>query len=128
AAFGVYLLGFRVANAPSAPLGAVVLRWGLARLGPEGHEERSRTHRRAATGLFLLGVAALAATVAVALVLPELIGERWRGAAAIAAIIAIALPWRLVDGLIGALGFTVDEGPLLVRFEAARLVSTAVAL
>lgn len=128
AAFSAYLLGYRVANAPSAPLGAVVMRWGLARLGSEDADDRATTHRRATLALFLLGAAALVATLLMSALLPLLIGDRWRGAAAVAAVTAFALPWRIIDGLIGAVGFTANASALLVRFEAGRLALTAAAL
>lgn len=126
--FSSYTLGFRVASAPSAPLGAVALRWGLARFASEVPERLESTQRRATTAMAFLGAGGAAITLVVAAVLPTLIGDRWRSAALCAAILALALPWRMIDGLIGALGFTVGEEALLVRIEVARLAITGAGL
>jgi O-antigen/teichoic acid export membrane protein len=127
-AFANYVLGFRVASAPSAPLGAVVLRWGLARLGGEDPHDRERTNRRALLVLAVVGALGAVATMGIGFLLPHVIGEQWKGAAAVAVVLAWTLPWRFLEGMIEALGFTVDAGGLMVRFEAVRLVGTAITL
>jgi hypothetical protein len=126
--FSAYVLGFRVASAPAAPAGPVVLRWGLARLGGESPDERAVTNRRTVDLLVALGLAGGVVAVAIALVLPSLIGERWRDASAVAIVLALAMPWRFVEGMVGAVGFTHGAGPLLGRFETVRLVGTVAAL
>ena len=57
-----------------------------------------------------------------------MIGEQWKGAAAVAVVLAWTLPWRFLEGMIEALGFTVNASALMVRFEAIRLVGTAITL
>jgi PST family polysaccharide transporter len=127
-AFANYVLGFRVASAPSAPLGAVVLRWGLARLASEDDEHRESTNRRALLVLAAVGLLGAIVTIAIGLLLPRVIGEQWKGAAAVAVVLAWTLPWRFLEGMIEALGFTVNASALMVRFEAIRLVGTAITL
>jgi PST family polysaccharide transporter len=127
-AFANYVLGFRVASAPSAPLGAVVLRWGLARLASEDEQSRDATNRRALLVLSAVGVLGAIVTIAIGFLLPHVIGEQWKGAAAVAVVLAWTLPWRFLEGMIEALGFTINAGALMVRFEAVRLGGTALTL
>jgi hypothetical protein len=90
--------------------------------------DRAVTNRRTVDLLVAVGLAAGVVTVAVALLLPSIIGERWRDASAVAVVLALAMPWRFVEGMVGAVGFTHGAGPLLGRFETVRLVGTVVAL
>ncbi|MCB1256364.1 MAG: oligosaccharide flippase family protein [Microthrixaceae bacterium] len=127
-AFSSYVLGFRVANAPTAPLGSIVLRWGLTRFAAESAEERELTHRRAAVLLIAAGCLGMCLTLLLAIALPWAIGDRWRMAASVSIILALALPWRMIDGLIGAVGFSSNSDVLLNRFEIFRIALTLAGL
>ncbi len=122
--FGLYVFAFRLANAAFAPLGALTTRLGIAELS-QNRSDLDRQYNRGLRILLRAGVVMTGLTIAAAQLLPVVVGQRWKPAVVIIVVLAAALPWRFIDGLIGPVLYVSDNHAMSVRVEVARLIATS---
>ena len=116
----VYAVAFRLASGPSSVLAAPLTRSafvGFAGTSDARDRAIGRLHRLLAVG----GFGGIAAVAAVAIVLPAFLGDAWSSTAALAIVLAVALPWRLALGPTVALAITAGRADRVVAWELARL-------
>lgn len=120
----VYAVAFRLASGPSSVIAAPLTRSAFVGFaGPSDGRGRAvaRLHRMVAVG----GLAGVAAVAVGALALRFVLGEDWSATAALAVVLAVALPWRLVLGPTVALAITAGRADRVVAWELRRLVLVA---
>lgn len=122
-AFGLYVFAFRLANAAFAPIGALTTRLGIAELAND-RDDLSRQYERGLRVLLISGIGLATLTMGAAYMLPMIVGDRWQPAVAIIVVLAAALPWRFIDGLIGPLLYVSENHAMAFKVEIARLVVT----
>jgi hypothetical protein len=123
-----YLVGFRLAAAIPALLAVPVTQVAFLDLsGHTGDEAQPITDglvRRA----FRLGVLGGGAALVAAVVVPALLGSEWEGTGAVTALLALAVPWRMLLGVTVAMALTAGRPEAVVRWEAIRLVAVGIAV
>lgn len=128
AAFSQYVLAYRIGNAAFAPFGLLTNRLGLLGLVDGDDGDRPLRYQRYLRWLFGMGTAAAVATVAVAAAIPHLLGARWGQASGLTVVVAVTLPWRFLEGLVGPVAYSVGRHEAAVRLEVVRLVAVATAV
>ncbi len=126
--FSVYVIGFRLANAVPAQISYVTGRISLVDFGrARDQAERQATYDRYVARLFGVGVAGAAVTLAVAPLLPVVLGSSWRPVSGVIAVLALGVPWRMVLSVASAMVLAGGQTKRSLRWEGTRLVlSTAV--
>ena len=128
-AFAVYTLGFRVAVALPSVLAYAAGRTAVADLGAAPTAAaRGERYRAYVRPLFAAGVLGGLGAAATGLVLPAVLGPGWGGLTPTIAVLALAMPWRMVVGQAGALMVAVHSSARLARWEVARLAAFALLL
>jgi O-antigen/teichoic acid export membrane protein len=128
AAFAQYVLAYRLANAVYAPFGAVTTRLGISELSGGGPDDADAHYRRLLGLLLVIGSVAGVATVVGSALLPAVVGDQWQGAATLMVVLAVATPWRFLEGLIGPLAYTAGRHAESVKIELARLLFVTAAV
>lgn len=128
AAFAQYVLAYRLANSCYAPFGAVTTRLGITTLGDSTGTHGEGRYRALLASLATLGLLAGVATVVASMALDDVAGERWSSAGRLMAVLAIAMPWRFIEGLIAPVAYTAGRHGDAVKVEAVRLVVIALAV
>ena len=122
-AFSVYSIAYRLAVAVPATVAFVASRNSVAEMASvDDPLVRERRYGRYVTPLFVVGAAAALAVAVCAPVLAGLLGQQWTQVGPTAAVLAIALPWRMIVGQAGALAITGGNTRRLVRWEVERLL------
>jgi PST family polysaccharide transporter len=128
-AFALYVLAFRLTSLLPSQLAYVTGRLSAVDLAAgEGPAARAATYRRYVTLLFAAGVCATVATAGAAPVLPTVLGDEWRQAVAMTAMLAVAIPWRMTYGLVWTAAAVDRVTASFVLWDGARFVLAAVAL
>jgi O-antigen/teichoic acid export membrane protein len=121
-----YLIGFRLASAAPTLLATPITQVSFVELagrsGAAAQELVDAVVRRA----LRLGGAGLVLGFAAAAIVPPLLGESWEGTGVVTALLACAVPWRLLLGLTVAMALTAGKPSAVVRWEAMRLAATSV--
>lgn len=126
-AFSVYSIAYRLAVGVPATVAYVASRTAVAEMATvDGRTERELQYGRYLKPLFVLGAAAGLAVAVSAPMLASVLGQQWSQVAPAAAVLAIALPWRMIAGQAGALAITGGNTRRLVRWEIKRLLGFSV--
>ncbi|MEX1006544.1 MAG: oligosaccharide flippase family protein [Acidimicrobiia bacterium] len=127
-AFSVYSIAYRLAVGVPATVAYVASRTAVAELASvDDAAARELRYGRYVRPLFVLGAAAGLAVAVCAPVLANLLGQQWAQVGPTAAVLAIALPWRMIAGQAGALAITGGNTRRLVGWELERLLGFSVA-
>lgn len=119
--FAVYALAFRLSSALPSQLSYVAGRTASVDLATLP-ELRQQTYLRYIRPLFLAGLAASGITVALAPVVPQILGPGWGSLSWVLVVLAMATPWRMILGLAGTLLIVARRSSLLLGVELAHLV------
>jgi O-antigen/teichoic acid export membrane protein len=122
-----YAIAFRVASAIPALVATPITQTSFLDLAAAAPAERQAVHdgiRARVVGMGALG--ALAVLVA-APVLPVVLGDGWSDSAVLVAVLAVAVPFRLLLGMSVAQAIVVGRARSVVGWESARLVVVATA-
>jgi hypothetical protein len=122
-AFSVYSIAYRLAVGVPSMVAYVATRTSVAELASV-HDRAARELRygRYVRPLFVLGAATGLAVAVCAPLLAGFLGQQWAEVGPTAAVLAIALPWRMIAGQAGALAITGGNTRRLVRWEMGRLL------
>lgn len=125
-AFSVYSLGFRVAAVVTAQVSYAAHRLMVVDFGEaDDSPDHQRVYDRRMKQLFPVGLGACVLTIAIAPVLPLLLGDEWRPVTGVVVVLSIAVPWRTVLGVSGALAMGASRTRVLLAWEVVRLLVTA---
>lgn len=128
-AFSVYSVGFRVAAVVTAQVSYAAHRLMVVDFGQgDGSSDHQGVYDHRMRQLFPVGLAACALTIVIAPVLPLILGDEWTSVTGVVVVLSIAVPWRTVLGVSGALAMGADRTRVLLRWEVLRLVVIAAAL
>lgn len=123
-ALSLYSVSFRVGSAISAVLAAPLTRAAFIDLAAGGADRR-RVHDTLLRRVAVWGATGTCVTLATAQILPIVLGQGWRQAATLTAILSLALPWRLALGPVVALGVTSGRAGRVARLETGRFLMMA---
>lgn len=120
-----YVVSFRVASALPSLVAHPVTQSAFVELAAA--EDRDPIHRSIVRRALLAGGAGAVLVLAAAPVLPWVLGGEWEGTGAVMAVLAPAVPIRMLLGTTVALAITVGAARQVVVWEAGRLVAVAAA-
>lgn len=120
-----YAIAFRVASAIPALVATPITQTAFLDLAAAGPEARQGVHDGIRRRVLRMGLLGAAAVLVAAPVLPPVLGEGWSEAAPLVAILAVAVPFRLLLGMSVAQAIVVGRARSVVGWEAGRLVAVA---
>ncbi len=128
AALSVYVLAFRFASAVPALVGNPVTQMALVDLSRASDvESRDRVCRLVVHRALLLGAFGVLVVAVVASLLALVLGGEWSEVAPVMAVLALAVPARLLLGVTVALAITSGRATRVIRWEVLRVVALACA-
>lgn len=120
-----YAIAFRVASALPALVANPITQTAFLDLAAVGPGARQPVHDSIRRRVVRLGGVGGLAVLAASPVLPALLGEEWAGVGALVAVLALAVPFRLLLGMSVAQAITVGRARSVVGWETVRLVVVA---
>jgi O-antigen/teichoic acid export membrane protein len=127
--FSLYTLGYRVAAIAPSQVSYTAQRVMLVDFSRESTEAgRDGIYQTRMRQMLAVGGVATVGTIVVSPLLPALLGDSWRELPGVVAILALAVPARMVFGVGATLLTGAGRAGSLARFEAGRLVGTVLAV
>lgn len=120
--YAVYLLAFRFAAAPTTLLANVAVRVGLLDLAGGDDAAREECFHRSVGRLFAVGTACAIGIVALAPGLSVIAGDDYQGLSNVLLIVAIGIPWRMINGQSGSLAIVEGAALTLAKSSVLRLL------
>ena len=120
-----YVVAFRVASALPALVANPITQTAFVDLAGADDDTRQDLHRAIVGRVARLGLLGALAVGVAAPVLPWVLGEGWAGVGALVAVLAVAVPFRLLLGMSVAQAITVGRARSVVAWETGRLVVVA---
>lgn len=120
-----YAVAFRVASALPALVANPITQTAFLDLAAADASARQDVHDGIRRQVLRLGSVGGLAVLVAAPVLPLLLGEAWAGVGALVAVLAVAVPFRLLLGMSVAQAITVGRARAVVGWESVRLVVVA---
>lgn len=122
----LYVIAFRFASSVPAFLANPITQTAFLDFADAPPERRQPTYDRLVHRVGSVGVVGALVLVVAAPLLPLVLGSEWSQTAPLLALLAVAVPWRLLLGTTIALAITAGGARLVVVWESARLVGMAV--
>ena len=127
-ALSIYVIAFRLASVIPAFMATPITQRAFLELAATPAAQRAPVSRSLLRQIALLGVLGGAGLLLAAPVLPWVLGGDWDEVAPIMAVLAFAVPWRLLLGTTVAQALVAGAARELVLCEVGRLVVTATAV
>jgi O-antigen/teichoic acid export membrane protein len=121
----LYVIAFRFASSVPAFLANPITQTAFLDFAAAPPERRQPTYDHLLRRVGSIGTVGALVLVVAAPLLPWVLGSDWSQTAPLLALLAVAVPWRLLLGSTVALAITAGGARLVVVWEAARLVATA---
>jgi PST family polysaccharide transporter len=122
----LYVIAFRFASAVPAFLANPITQTAFLDLAEVAPDARQPVYDRLLGRIALLGVVGGGLLILAAPLLPLILGSEWDDTAPLLAILAVAVPWRLLLGTTVALAITAGRARMVVVWESVRLVAMAI--
>lgn len=124
----LYVIAFRFASAVPAFLATPITQTAFLDFAESPRDARQPVYDRLLARIVVIGLAGTAVLLVATPLLPLVLGDAWSDTAPLLAILAVAVPWRLLLGTTVALAITAGAARLVVVWESVRLVVTAAAV
>lgn len=121
----LYVIAFRFASSIPAFLANPITQTAFLDFSEAPAGRRQPTYDRLVDRVALLGTIGAVGMMVAAPVLPWILGSEWSQTAPLLALLAVAVPWRLLLGTTVALAITAGGARLVVVWEGTRLVVMA---
>ncbi len=121
----LYVIAFRFASAVPAVLATPLPQPAFLDLAEVPATDRQPVYDGLLRRIAMIGAVGTGVLLIAAPVLPWLLGSEWEQTAPLLALLAVAVPWRLLLGTTVALAITAGRARAVVVWEAVRLVITA---
>lgn len=121
----LYVIAFRFASAVPAFLATPITQTAFLDLAEASTTDRQGVYDGLLRRIAMIGAVGTALLLVGAPVLPWLLGSEWEQTAPLLALLAVAVPWRLLLGTTVALAITAGRAREVVVWESGRLVVTA---
>ncbi|WP_208027896.1 oligosaccharide flippase family protein [Rhabdothermincola sediminis] len=122
----VYVIAFRFASAVPAFLATPITQSAFIDFASASPAQRQARYDALLRRIWILGGSGTVLLLVMAPVLPRVLGAAWEETAPVLAILSIAVPWRLLLGTTVAQAITAGRARVVVGWETARLVGTAI--
>jgi O-antigen/teichoic acid export membrane protein len=121
----LYVIAFRFAATVPAFLANPITQTAFIEFAEVGGDQRQPVYDHLLRRITVIGIAGTALLLVAAPLLPIVLGPDWDQTAPLLALLAIAVPWRLLLGTTVALAITAGRARLVVGWESVRLVVMA---
>jgi O-antigen/teichoic acid export membrane protein len=118
-----YLIAFRVASAFPALLANPITNTAFVELAEASPADRVMIRRGILRRAFLLGLTGAGMVMLLAPLVPQILGSAWSGTGWLVAILAPAVPFRLLLGTAVASAITIGAANRLVVWELGRFIA-----
>jgi hypothetical protein len=126
--FSVYVIAFRLAVAMPSMVGYVANRTALADYATSADAaDRQRRYRNYIGPLFAAGILGAFVAIGAAPILGRFLGGDWAAVTPTVAVLALALPWRMIAGQCGAVLVDAGRARELARWKTLQLAGSALA-
>ena len=124
----VYVVAFRVASVAPALLARPITHAAYIDLPAAAPESRQGVYDGLMRKAGRSGLVGVVVVLVLALLIPLFLGSDWVETGQIMAILAVAVPWRMVLGVTVAVAITSGHAWKVVRWESMRMIAMAVAV
>ena len=115
----IYVISFRFASAVPALLTVPVTQQAFVELAEPG-PGRPHVHDRLLERALALGIGGIVAVTIASILVTAFLGEGWEDVGPLSAVLALAVPWRIILGIVVASGLTAGGSRAVARYEAGR--------
>ena len=128
-ALSLYVIAYRFASAIPALVSLPITQQAFVGLAAAG-EDHPRLHRRLVGRAFSVGLLGVLAVIAAAVVAVAYLGSDWTDVGPLATVLSVAVPWRMILGVVVATGLTAGFTRRIAVAEGARaaVIGAAVAI
>jgi O-antigen/teichoic acid export membrane protein len=121
----IYVVAFRLAAAIPAFIGTPITQTAFFEFARVDQSGRQAAYDHLLGRIVVIGLVGTAVLIVAAPLLPVVLGSEWDETAPVLAVLAVAVPWRLLLGTTVAEAITAGAARAVVVWETGRLVAMA---